>query len=685
MDKIGRFTSRNGHTYAVKFSGDWVVEAELTLGVPPVVISMAAGEHKYCGFKSTTATVNIVTDVPLTDLYASTPMDIRLTVTDETSGKVEFDGYVVPFAFDQPYSGRLDIVTVNAVDVLTARKDVKYENVGETHGIDRKASLIVQEICERAVLKRIVQHLNFNDAADMMASASPLDVKVAQAGFLQDEVSDAEALSAICKFFGYTAHVIGDTLYLYDEYCLNYSHYDANVYELGSDGIIVTPGWHLVGHYKGSTASPLSKTVIGKHRDVSLSIERAYDGVQISLEGVEQSVLTPDVCAPANMDENTDSLGTATREVTIYANPSLDVIPKYVQERTPLRSKVMTTGLYLNGELQDAWSQVNGDPMKDGAERWVNGAIPMRLENTSLEAASYGGEGIAVETSAYDKSVVWIRMQMNTANAVLGVQKEATRYSHTGGYVRLECSLFETLGPDWAEIDKKLEVNGVHALPIIAIVNGEKNLRSDYKESGTEWVQANVSGILLMKNYQLLPTKTSIAKHTSDVVVPVDNDGQLYVMLQWAKDSNTSSLTNIYVESLKVTAWGDDVNTSCAGLRKVFSNRAGGEFLKASTMLTTRAADYNAQGESSGVNARAAVVPGGVFAAPYLVGYKTACPLTGVYMEHLAARYEYHRPSYKMTAEGYVKPYAAVDWGACYTVEAYDWDIYNNETTITID
>lgn len=203
--KSGRFTGRNGHEYEVAFVGSTVATDTIELGIPPATISMAAGEHKFCGFKSTTATVNILTDVPLVELYSDGVTDIRLTITDTTDNKVEFDGYVVPFAFDQPYTGKNDSVTVNAVDLLTARKSVKYAKIGSTFAVDEYAHDIVGGIAHRAGIKELVINLNFNGTADAMYTDSPLNVLVAQAGFLQDEVGEVDALSDICKFFGYTA------------------------------------------------------------------------------------------------------------------------------------------------------------------------------------------------------------------------------------------------------------------------------------------------------------------------------------------------------------------------------------------------------------------------------------------------------------------------------------------------
>jgi hypothetical protein len=192
--KIGQFTSRSGHAYEVRLTGNTVADGNIDLGIPPATISMSAGAHKFCGFKSTTATVNILTDYPLTELYSAGVTDIRLTITDITDNKVEFDGYVVPFAFDQPYTGKADVVTVNAVDVLTARKDVKYTKIGNAFAIDEYAHDIVGEIAHRAGLTEIVVNLNFNGTADAMYTDSPLNVLVAQAGFLQDEVSEVDAI-----------------------------------------------------------------------------------------------------------------------------------------------------------------------------------------------------------------------------------------------------------------------------------------------------------------------------------------------------------------------------------------------------------------------------------------------------------------------------------------------------------
>jgi hypothetical protein len=55
-------------------------------------------------------------------------------------------------------------------------------------------------------------------------------------------------------------------------------------------------------------------------------------------------------------------------------------------------------------------------------------------------------------------------------------------------------------------------------------------------------------------------------------------------------------------------------------------------------------------------------------------------------MEQLKARYSQPHAAYKMTVRKNIKPYAAVEWnGGTYTVDAYDRDLYDDTTTITID
>ena len=690
--KKGQFVSKNGHTYEVRLSGTNVGNADILLGVPPVVISMAAGEHKFCGFKSTTAVVNILTDVPLVDLYASGVRDIRLTVEDKTSDSIEFDGYVTPFAFDQPYTGKLDSVQVNAVDLITARKDVPYANIGTPHGTDRKGLVIVQEICKRAGITTIVEHRNFNTAS----GESTIRTEVAQAGFLQDKVSDADALSAICKYFGYTGHAIGDTLYMYDEHVLHGSPYGddvtkATVYRYANSA------WSIY-----STGS-LTEQHLGKVRDLSVSVERAYDGVQITPEGSEVSVLLPDVCSEENTKENTNALGTNTR---VVREDSSDGI--FVQWRTPLGSRVMEFGqtsiLHPDELIDFSQSQLEeGDPVvpytyTDSEGNTVDpavrdSAILMRLVN----AKGTRDNDILSYSIDRDSPVIWIHNAPGidfsaTWTDYVGNQKESARYSHSLGYFRLNVQWFETAKTNWANLEKKPEGFSLYKNQFMRFVNivcgGDRFISDSVLGESDIWGGEKGNSNILSDGGKPLGTMLGISKYTSAAVFRAVNRGQIYAQLRWTLDVTQAALSkstpsNIYITQLSMEGVGDPINTEHTDLRHAYTD--DDEYLEVSTMLTLRDSG-STHLNAYGVNARPSVVPSSPWSGYYLGDGSVQAGLAGILMVQLKARYGQPHAAYKMTADGNIKPFAAVEWnGNTYTVDAYDRDLYDDTTTITID
>ena len=687
--KSGRFTGRNGHEYEVALVGARVATDTIELGIPPATISMAAGEHKFNGFKSTTATVNILTDAPLIELYSAGVTDIRLTIEDMTDDKVEFDGYVTPFAFDQPYTGKNDSVTVNAVDLLTARKEVKYENITtdneREYGTDRYAIDIIASLAHNAGIETIVEHINFD-----VTTTSPLHVKVAQAGFLQDEVGELDALSGICKFFGMTACCVGRTLYLYDEHCLlnaNQGHrINANVYDI-TDGRAVR-----TAQYYDSQDTPLNDQVLmstdAVHNDISVTIERAYDGIQITPEGSDTSVLLPDVCADENLTwlpEDDNSLGGYTRKAS-YTDGT-------VVYRRPMASKLLRCGkggsssptewpenVENYGDYLRPDSLING-----GAKSWNTGAIPIRYINAKAEEAANSGYTAYVPLVSSEKSnLIWLRFV--DGNQYAFTQKKC--YSHTSGYIRLTASLILTGIEDYVRIE---HVNNGTWLEWMQLGVGGVYLRYDddlsYPDEG--WgaksvftsIQPTDDGSAIASSYRAADLLVS------GKIVKVPNNGPVHVD---GYSVGTAGLYNYFLKSLSVEAVGDDINLSHPDMKHVYGS--GDELLKVSTMLTSRSSgvtdDVSIRGSLPyGVNARPSVVPETSWNGDYMGNSNTQrIPISGILMEQLKARYAQPRICYKMTVEKNINPYAAVYFGGKgYTVEAYDKDLYNSTTTITID
>lgn len=681
--KFGEFVGKNGHEYVVEIEGANVEYGEVTLGVPPVTISMAASEHKGVGYKSTTAVVNIITDKPLADLYSSTPTDVKLTVTDMTTGDFLFVGYVVPFVFNQAFTGKADTFTLNAVDLLTALKGEKYANIGEPYGTDRMALDIVQAIAERSGIVRIVEHINF-DTIDPNNGTSPLGLSVAQAGFLQDEVSDLDALSAICKFVGYTSCVVGNVLYLYDEHCLLHADdlhaRNAAVWDLRNGA------WVERYRYFNSADTPLATQQVGTIRnDINVTIERAWDGIQITTEGSYTSLLLPDVCDEEYLTDAPDVLGSQMREDYQQVGDTEEL---YVARRIPAYSSLLNLGKGASGGVT-SWPPSSGDYLRPNngvnqtAGHWDSGSMMVQFGLSRIGNVDGDGTEIPVPLQTDRWNMLWVRAESN-GNTVLS-QRTDKAYSHTGGIVGVDLRVRITynsnyIAPDGDNLILAERGHG-NALRWPQIKVGNQYL--DWKH---EWQSSvpQIGPLSVDSNGKLTSSVLAAGYMQTGHIFATPNNGQ--VLFQGIAKSG-DGIIDYYIESLKIEGVGDAVNTEHPDMRHQYASSEA-EFLEAKTMLTTRASGAEDRlGTPYGVNARPAVVTDTEWPGGYMGRKDTeSIPISGILMEQLRERYAIPRPRYQMTVEGNINPYASVVFGGRgYTVEAYERDLYNDTTNITIN
>ena len=619
---VGSFMGLNGNTYRVTLSGDGVADGVLTFaGDRPVVVGMGACERKFVGFKSQTCRVRLVTDVPLFGLYGRSATDVLLSVRDMTDGVYVFDGYVVPFAYSQPYDGCCDVVEVDAVDRITARKDVRYVNTdidGFDYGTDRYAMDVVTAIADRAGIGAIVLHANFPDGGGYSAVSRH---SVAQAGFLQDEVCDADVLSAVCKFFGLTAHVYGDTLYMYDEHYM--THPNAGVsacakYAKKSDGL-----WYTVLKYGGhDVTSPLRDQELGVLRGgVTVNVERAYDAVQIRPEGSDVSVLLPDICGDEYIVDNVGSLGGDER--VLYGR---DETYDYVESRWPRGSELMVLGRSVNGAVSDDW-----DVDAVGGGSWKDGAVAMSVYHANITRYDVGNGTAAVPLLSTGGNFVLLRGGSTDYKVCVGVQRDDVRYSHTGGYVRLRCKWRYSVDGAWNNIENTVPMSDTEGLLRFVYVHaGGQRFVEDFKDGAVPvWRSddgsSGASPRLLIKDGNLLPTREGWNRWCGDVVIAVPNEGQVWVELGWFGapirfGDYGMDVGNVWIESLSLEAVGTNVDEGHADMRHEYVTDPV-DVLEVSTMLTTRSSGVGGRTDAGvqwGVNARASVVPDREWKADYM-------------------------------------------------------------------
>lgn len=643
---------------------------------------MEAQDRKFVGFKTTTCKVQVASDTPLLELYSSGPLDISVVISDINTNSIVFAGYVVPFTFEQPYTGVHDVVTIDCVDAVTAAKGELYRSANDDmmYGVDEPAEAIVNEVRSHAgknkVINKVIYHTNFGDNT----SGKTFDAKVAQAGFLQDGMTSVDALSAACMFFGYTSVLIGDTLYLYDEHCLINAGDGNKRCALAYD---FTTGEGERYQEDGSPLRLIDASELGIINDIMLSIEPAYDAIQITPKGRSTSLLLPDVCSTDSVIGNTDGRG---KDNIVYDD--YDTAYSYLEYRKPVMSDTMDFGQYSSGD-DDIFPWRSPAQMKPSSDSgwWTNGAMMFIGQHFSFdESKSYftGGER---------KNLVWLRA--NLRDGVAGKQYKC--YSHTGGLLKLNIS-FDMRFNDAARYDGENEPKG-RWIGFVQVRVGGKYYNG---ESGQYLDEPQ--RISLDKNGGLAPSKVGKNNYTTDYIVSAQ-DGQVALELRWKghaadgfelyTDPNSplhgSLAPAIFISSLSLESVGDDIWLGDADMRHEFVAHPS-RVLDVETALTTRQSNQSYNPDAGihvyGVNARPGIVPGVMFPCGGYMGVGSQfMPISGVLMTQLKARYGSPRERYTMTVRTVdILPSDTIRFGEKnYTIEGYEKDLVNSTTKIIIN
>ena len=693
----GKIYGRNGHEYKVEFVGDGVPTTQISIS--EVSITMNAHERKFVGYKSTSAKVTVLTDSPLLELYSEGVRDISVTITDLTDERVVFYGYVVPFTFEQPFSGVADSVTIDCVDAITATKDVKYMSLNDAdlYGIDESAHDIIRSIFSIAGMSKkdykIVYHLNYG--------ADVLDTKVAQAGFLQDEMTGLEAINAILLFLGYTACLVGYDLHLYDEHCLTHGA-DAHARRTMVGEFVDVSGKRRWTRAEGDNFRIVEIDNARIRDGITMSIERAYDGIQLKLSGSDTSVLLPDVCSKDNIMRNIDGRG---QERIVLAG-AIDG-KEYWELRMPVTSKVMDMGRSDGSTFVD-WTSPKYVEAK-GDYAWRNGAMMIVAQHFDIgrvEGSYIGGQKYeyVFPKGGDEKVMLWMRAY-DTYKSV--AEQTYNRYSHTGGWLSLNYK-FSVVREDWLYYTKAISRNGKGTLRFFDIKVGEKHYWKDYENGGLVEFSDERKGFFKELDSSPVPTNSAVSFFVDKVLIPVPSDSsgeQISVGLTWWTNAIDVFETDdkgylqpviehtdgIFIEQLELVGYGDDVWDGHPDMRHEYAV-APDEMLEVEVGLSTRESKQGANPDKPlgviGINARAGIVVSS--SLPAYMGRSEGSeptPLCGIIMEQLKARYGEPHERFTMTMEGtdYLPSDTIIFNDSKYTVEGYEMDIVESTTTLIIN
>ena len=252
-----------------------IFQQTITLGGTPFTTSMSSNSTIYAPIKYIKATIEIVHDKLLTDIYNPTATKVKCKVSK--GDKVVFSGFVAPSAYDQGYTKRRESISVDVVDGLSVLQYIPY--VASTKEIKS-----FREVVDK-VLSQCKCYKTFAVADNLKVNADDVDAPILDNRYLSealffDSKTDAkqtdadvawkcsEVLEEICRYLQLTAVADGDTVYFLDYDAIRQGNNNYYEYTIGSTD---DPYFHEYQYFKDITASDYSSN------NTKLSLDKVYN------------------------------------------------------------------------------------------------------------------------------------------------------------------------------------------------------------------------------------------------------------------------------------------------------------------------------------------------------------------------------------------------------------------------
>lgn len=214
------FKDINNKNYKVRITtnGDTSKTKEIVLGTPAFVTEVETGDSNlYKPIKGQTATVKIVTNDYLFDLYSSAAQQNKVELLDNND-KLIWGGYVTPNLYQQGYENDVEEIEIEATDAISSLQYIPYTPVSGKKEIVTFWSIINHIIKECGIYK------NFYFSNAMRATSSSTtsllnESRISEQNFF-DEDNEAmkmrDVLTEICKYFSVTCIAVGEDVFFLD-------------------------------------------------------------------------------------------------------------------------------------------------------------------------------------------------------------------------------------------------------------------------------------------------------------------------------------------------------------------------------------------------------------------------------------------------------------------------------------
>ena len=392
----GKFADANDVKHTVRIYTGWSPSYNasddettlITMGETPFVTTMDSGDDTiYKPMKGTGATIQIVTEGYLFDIYSPTAQGTKVVLTN-ASNQVEWVGFATPNLYDMGYQA-IETIEIECIDGLSTLQFIKYTPVGEVKAV-RALSEIV-----RHIISQCHCYANFYVSANSRVpgtSGCILDnLYVSENNFFEaksdDRKTDADAawacqevLEQIAQYIGCSVVANGNAVYFVD--------YDA--VKAGNG----TLRWYR--YTVGSSAAPTLSTT--QNPPMAITKDSYYDnGAQLSIGDVFNKVRVK--CDLNDYDDVLPDFFAGASNIT-KADPNMEC-PRTTQydigdDRGPMYGDVLESEIGNSaGDVNTkmlAFVDINGKADNSStfeSPTWMSGVFIKYLSNPNVVCHKY--------------------------------------------------------------------------------------------------------------------------------------------------------------------------------------------------------------------------------------------------------------------------------------------------------
>lgn len=267
MKYIGEFKNINDELFTIEIvtNNDSSTQSKLLLSDTPITTSLEGGDIIYKPCKYSSATIGLLLNQPLFDLYSSIAKNVKVTLLKDNA--IQWVGYVEPNIYSQSYETDYDLIEIECIDGLAVLEYISYQTIIEdSPQIHNLFSVIRNIIKQSDCYKNIYIPKSYHTDITKF--------EIAEQNFF-DEDNEAmtckEVLEEISKYLGFTCVADKDNVVFIDYDAIKAGINDYYVINI-TDGTILN-------------------SVLASKKDIGNYSE---NGQQISLDNVYNKVVIKD-------------------------------------------------------------------------------------------------------------------------------------------------------------------------------------------------------------------------------------------------------------------------------------------------------------------------------------------------------------------------------------------------------